>query len=52
MAPFFTDQPEGIRWSLPIMYFVWLIDVTILFFLCKWYVKQKLQKPNSWMKFI
>lgn len=52
IAPFFTDQPEGVRWSLPIMYFVWLIDVAILFFLCRWYAKQKLQKPNSWRRFI
>ncbi|MFT3910752.1 MAG: heparan-alpha-glucosaminide N-acetyltransferase domain-containing protein [Ferruginibacter sp.] len=52
MAPFYTQQAEGIRWSLPLLYFIWIFDVAILYFVCKWYAKLKAQNQNSWMRFI
>jgi hypothetical protein len=53
MAPFFTTQPEGVRWSLGVLYLVFIIDVIILYFVCKWYVKYKRDHADiRWLKYI
>jgi len=52
MAPFYTQQPVGVRWSLPTLYLVWILDVVILYLVCKWYAKIKAERPNSWLRFI
>ena len=41
-APFAQVPPES-KWSLPMLYFVFVIDVTILYFISKWYSKRKLK---------
>jgi uncharacterized membrane protein len=41
-APF-AQVPEENRWSLGLLYFVFAVDVTILYFLSKWYSKRKLK---------
>lgn len=51
MAPYFTTQPEGVRWSLPLLYTVFVLDVVILYFACNWYSKFKLNNPGkSWLR--
>jgi uncharacterized membrane protein len=50
-APF-TFLPEEFRWNLPLLYFVFAIDVLLLYFICRWYAKLKANNPNSWMKYI
>ena len=50
-APF-TYIEENFRWGLPTLYFVFFIDVTILYFICKWYAKVKQNKPVGWLKYI
>jgi len=53
MAPYFTTQPEGVRWSLSLLYLVFFIDVCILYFACKWYSKYKMNHPDKiWLKLI
>ena len=52
MAPFYTQQPEGVRWSLALMYLVWILDVTILYFACKWYPKVKANNQESLLRYI
>jgi uncharacterized membrane protein len=53
MAPFFTTQPEGVRWGLGVLYLVFIIDVIILYFVCKWYVKYKRDHADvRWLKYI
>ncbi|MBN8665921.1 MAG: DUF1624 domain-containing protein [Chitinophagales bacterium] len=49
-APF-TFLPEENRWSLPLLYFVFFINVIMLFFLCKWYSKFKKKYPYGILKF-
>ena len=51
-APF-TSIPEESRWSLSLLYLVFLIDVVILYGACRWYVRHKFNHPeNKWLKFI
>lgn len=50
-APF-TFLPEENRWSLFLLYGVFLVDVIILYFLCKWYAGFKKQHPAGLLKYI
>jgi uncharacterized membrane protein len=52
MAPFFTTRPEEIRWGLPLLYLVFVIDVALIYLACRWYSKVKERKPGSWLRFI
>lgn len=51
-APF-VGLPEEQRWGLPLLYLVWIIDVSILYFICRWYARYKGDHPEiQWMKYI
>jgi uncharacterized membrane protein len=51
-APFAQVPDEG-RWSLPLLYLVFIINVTILFILCRWYAKYKSAHPEKkWLRYI
>jgi uncharacterized membrane protein len=51
-APFVSIQ-EADRWSLSLLYLVWLIDVTILYFICRWYALYKSNHPDKkWLKYL
>lgn len=51
-APF-ASVPEGSRWSLPLLYFVFVIDLTILYYACRWYVGYKAKHRESrWLKYL
>ncbi len=51
-APF-TEIDEGQRWTLPLLYLVFVIDVTLLYFVCRWYAKYKSAHPEKkWLKYI
>jgi uncharacterized membrane protein len=51
-APF-TQMPEENRWGLPLLYLVFIIDVCILYFICRWYAKYKIAHPqNKWLKYL
>lgn len=51
-APF-AQVPEASRWSLGLLYLVFLIDVVILYFVCRWYAKYKSDHPEKkWLKFL
>jgi uncharacterized membrane protein len=50
-APY-TWFEEG-RWSLGLLYLTFVIDVFLLFLLCKWYAKYKASHPEkAWLKYI
>jgi uncharacterized membrane protein len=45
--------PDEYRWSLGLLYFVFIVDVVILYFACRWYEKYKFNHPEKqWLKFI
>lgn len=51
-APY-AQVPEEGRWGLPLLYLVFLIDVIMLYFLCRWYSKYKFAHPEKkWLKYI
>lgn len=51
-APF-TSIPQEQRWSLALLYGVFIVDVVILFFLSRWYADYKLKHPNvKWLKYL
>jgi hypothetical protein len=45
----YTQMPEEYRWGLPLLYLVFLIDVVILFFACRWYAKYKAAHESKWL---
>jgi uncharacterized membrane protein len=36
-----TFIPEGLRWGLPLLYIVFVVDLVILYLVCRWYVRYK-----------
>jgi uncharacterized membrane protein len=51
-APF-TGMPEEHRWGLSLLYLVFIIVVTLLYFACRWYGKYKFGHPEKkWLKYI
>lgn len=51
-APF-TSIPEKSRWSLLLLYAVFVIDVLLLYLACRWYVHYKFSHPQKkWLKYI
>jgi uncharacterized membrane protein len=50
-APYvFIPPPE--QWSLSLLYFVFAIDVALLYVVCRWYAAVKAGRPRNWMRFI
>ena len=51
-APF-VGMSEDQRWSLPLLYLVWLMDVVILYYICRWYAQYKSNHPEkTWLKYL
>lgn len=50
-APF-ASVPEGERWGLPLLYLVFVIDLILLYFPCRWYAKYKAGKGTGWVSYI
>ncbi len=51
-APF-VDMQQDQRWGLPVLYLVYIIDIVILYFACRWYAKYKFSHPEKqWLKYI
>ena len=50
-APYVSMPPDQ-RWSLAMLYLVWLIAVAILYPACRWYAQRKAQSPSPWMRYI
>ena len=45
--------PEDFRWPLPLLYAVFMIDVILLYFLCRWYMRYKFAHPEKeWLKYL
>ncbi len=51
-APY-TAVPEQFRWSLPLLYLVFLIDIVILIAACRWYATYKsLHRKKRWLMYV
>lgn len=51
-APYSFIPPE-FRWSLGLLYLVFIVDIILLYFLCRWYSAYKANNPNiKWLKFL
>lgn len=51
-APFVFVE-ESSRWSLGLLYLVFIVDVVLLYLACRWYLRYKSNHPEKkWLKFI
>jgi hypothetical protein len=51
-APYSSVPPEQ-QWSLGMLYFVFLIDLVLLYLACRWYAKYKSDHPEKkWLAYI
>jgi len=46
------DVPESYQWSLPLLYLVTAVVVTILYFACRWFAGVKASSRTGWVKFL
>jgi uncharacterized membrane protein len=44
--------PQDYRWSLGLLYLVFIVVVTALYFPSRWYWRRKSTRPDRWMKYI
>jgi uncharacterized membrane protein len=50
MAP--PEVPPGYRWSLTLLYAVFVICVTALYFPCRWFAKVRASKRSRWLSYL
>ena len=51
-APFVSVPPEA-RWTLPLLYLVFAIDLAILYAACRWYSTYKFSHPEKkWLRYL
>lgn len=50
-APFTWMPPEH-RWSLPLLYLVFLLVVSVLYFACRWYAGVKARHRDGWLRYL
>ena len=50
-APY-ASVPVDHRWGLPLLYLVFVIDVAVLYFLCRWFAGVKARHPKSWLRYL
>jgi uncharacterized membrane protein len=50
-APY-VSIPPGDRWSLALLYLVFAVCVSLLYFPCRWYAARKATRPARWMRYI
>jgi hypothetical protein len=50
-APYTYLPPEH-RWGLPLLYFLWLVVVAILYVFCRWFAGVKARSHEGWIRYI
>jgi uncharacterized membrane protein len=50
-APFSSVPPEH-RWSLSLLYLVFVLDVAVLYFLCRWFAEVKVRGHKGWLRYL
>jgi uncharacterized membrane protein len=52
-APYVYFENENDRWGLGLLYLVFIINVALLYFLCRWYAKYKAANPGKrWLRYV
>jgi uncharacterized membrane protein len=46
------EAPEGYMWSLPLLYLVWAIAITLLYFACRWFAALKARRSDWWLQYL
>jgi len=44
--------PAGYRWSLALLYAVWLVALGILYVACRWYAGVKARRASRWLRYV
>lgn len=44
--------PDGYRWNLPLLYFIWLLVVALLYPACRWFAGVKQRSASPWLRYI
>jgi uncharacterized membrane protein len=50
-APF-AQVPAEQRWTLALLYAVFIVNVVVLYFACRWYASVKRERPRPWMRYV
>jgi uncharacterized membrane protein len=50
LAP--PDVPPGYTWSLGLLYLVFLVCVTTLYFPCRWYARLRATRRSAWLSYV
>jgi uncharacterized membrane protein len=45
-------EPAGYRWSLALLYGVWLVALAILYVACRWYAGVKARHSSRWLRYL
>jgi len=46
------EMPAGYMWGLPLLYLVFAIVVTLLYFPCRWFARAKAERRATWLRYI
>lgn len=46
------EAPAGYMWSLPLLYLVWAVCVTALYFPCRWFARVRAEGRRAWLSYL
>jgi len=46
------EAPDGYMWSLPLLYLVWAMAITLLYFPCRWFAGFKSRRNDWWLTYL
>jgi hypothetical protein len=44
--------PDGYRWTLPLLYLVFVIVVAMLYVPCRWFADVKARRRDGWLQYL
>ncbi len=46
------QPPDGYTWSLPVLYLVWAVTITLLYPACRWFADRKAKGTEWWLRYL
>lgn len=46
------EAPEGYRWSLVLLYALWVLAIVVLYFACRWFAQLKARRADRWLSYL